>query len=297
MNNMPYVGRDATGVLTREEVKYIETRIIEAVHEHLIGRDLFPVVNLSDAGWKFYKYYKMEDMGQAVLSMEGIAQSDDFPIFPYSEVKVPIISKTCMLQWRDVLASRHQGEGLLAQVPRNAARQIAEEEDKLLLTGEYTGWMALGILGLLRSAGTSSLSLGAWPANAIADVNAARITLENAGFMNTEPILVGPPALIKCLDRQLTNTDTTYRKFLLDNGLVRAIYETRNLWPADGAAQDSVILTIPGRDNYWMVQAQPPMVHWWDDKAGNHYGTVREAVAPVIARPTSIVEIHTVECS
>ena len=36
MNNMPYVGRDTTGVLTREEVKYIETKIIEAVHEHLI---------------------------------------------------------------------------------------------------------------------------------------------------------------------------------------------------------------------------------------------------------------------
>jgi len=297
MNNMPYVGRDATGVLTREEVKYIETRIIEAVHEHLIGRDLYPVVNLSDAGWKFYKYYKMQDMGQAVLSMEGIAQSDDFPIFPYSEVKVPIISKTCMLQWRDVLASRHQGEGLLAQVPRNAARQIAEEEDKLLLTGEYTGWMALGILGLLRSAGTSSLSAGAWPANAVADVNAARIVLEQAGFIGEEPVLIGPPGVIKCLDRQLTNTDTTYRKFLLNNGLVRAIYETRNLWPNDGVAQDSVILTIPGRDNYWMVQAQPPQVHWWDDKAGNHYGTVREAVAPVIARPTSIVEVHTVTCS
>ena len=293
---MPNVGRDATGVLQREEVKYIETRIIEAVHEHLIGRDLFPVVNLSDAGWKFYKYYKQEDMGQAVLSMEGIAQSDDFPIFPYSEVKVPIISKTFMLQWRDVLASRHQGEDLLAQVPRNAARQIAEEEDKLLLTGEYTGWMALGISGLLTSAGTSSASLGAWPANAIADVNAARIVLENAGFLNTEPIMVGPPGLIKCLDRQLTNTDTTYRKFLLDNGLVRAIYETRNLFAADGGT-DSVILTIPGEDNYWMVQAQPPQVHWWDDKAGNHYGTVREAVAPVIARPTSIVEVHSVACS
>ena len=158
MNSMPNVGRD-TGLITREEVKYIEERIIEAVHEHLIGRDLFPVVNLADAGWKFYKYYKQTDMGQAILSMEGITQNDDFPIFPYSEVKIPIISKTFMLQWRDVLASRHQGPDLLAQVPRNAARQIAEEEDKLLLTGEYTGWRALNIFGLLTSAGTRTASL------------------------------------------------------------------------------------------------------------------------------------------
>jgi len=296
MNSMPNVGRDATGLITREEVKYIETRIIEAVHEHLIGRDLFPVVNLSDAGWKFYKYYEQLDMGYAMLTMEGLAQSDDFPIFPYSEVKIPIISKTFMLQWRDVLASRHQGEGLLDQVPRNAARQIAEEEDKLLLTGEYTGWAALGILGLLRSAGTSAAASGAWPANAIADVNTARTALENAGFIGVEPIMIGQPTAIKCLDRQLTNTDTTYRKFLLDNGLVRAIYETRNLFAADGGT-DSVLLTIPGRDNYWMVQAQPPQTHWWNDKAGNHYGTVREAVAPVVARGESIYEISSITCS
>ena len=292
---MPNVGRDATGVLTREEVKYIETRVIEAVHEHLIGRDLFPVVNLPDAGWKFYKYYEQADMGQASLSMEGIAQSDDFPIFPYSEVKVPIIHKTFMLQWRDVLASRHQGESLLDQVPRNAARQIAEEEDKLLLSGEYTGWRALGIEGLMTAVGNLAVTGGAWPTNAIANINSARIALEDEGFIGQEGVLIGPPALMKCLDRQLTNTGTTYRKFLEDHNLVTATYETRNLFTAAGA-QTSVLLVIPGVDNFWMVQAQPPQVHWWIDKAGNHYGTVREAVAPVIARAESIVEISGITC-
>ena len=292
---MPNVGRDVTGILTREEVKFIETRIIEAVHEHLIGRDLFPVVNLSDAGWKFYKYYEQLDMGQAVLSMEGIAQSDDFPIFPYSEVKIPIISKTFMLQWRDVLASRHQGQDLLSQVPRNAARQIAEEEDKLLLSGEYTGWRALGLQGLMTATGNLPVVGGAWPANAVANINSARIALENQGFIGQEGVLIGPPAMIKCLDAQLTNTDTTYRQFLLDNNLVTSIYETRNLFTAVGGV-DSVLLVIPGRDNFWMVQAQPPQVHWWMDKAGNHYGTVREAVTPVIARAESIARITGLTC-
>ena len=292
---MPNVGRDATGVLTREEVKHIETRIIEAVHEHLIGRDLFPVVNLSDAGWKFHKYYEQKDMGQAVLSMEGIAQSDDFPIFPYSEVKIPIIHKTFMLQWRDVLASRHQGEGLLTQVPRNAARQVAEEEDKLLLTGEYTGWPALGIEGLVTATGNLTVAGGAWPANAIANINAARTALENQGFIGQEGVLIGPPTMIKCLDSLITNQTITYRKALLDNGLVTAVYETRNLFAAGGTT-DSVLLVIPGMDNFYMVQAQPPQVHWWLDKAGNHYGTVREAVAPVIARAESIVDIQGLTC-
>ena len=293
---MPNVGRDATGILTREEVKYIETRIIEAVHEHLIGRDIFPVVNLSDAGWKFYKYYEQADMGQATLSMEGLAQSDDFPIFPYSEVDIPIISKTFMLQWRDVLASRHQGPDLLAQVPRNAARQIAEEEDKLLLMGEYFGWAALGIGGLMNSAASEITGPSVWPTNAVSDINDARAALEGHGFIGEEGVLIGPPGLIKCLDAQIGNTEITYRKFLLNNDLVTAIYESRNVFDPDDGLATSVMLVIPGRDNFWMVQAQPPRVHWWEDKAGNHYGTVREAVAPVIARAESIVEISGLSC-
>ena len=296
MNSMPNVGRDATGILTREEVKYIETRIIEAVHEHLIGRDIFPVVNLSDAGWKFYKYYEQSDMGQATLSMEGLAQSDDFPIFPYSEVDIPIISKTFMLQWRDVLASRHQGEDLLAQVPRNAARQIAEEEDKLLLMGEYPGWRALGIEGLMTATGNLGAAGGVWPTNAVANINTARAALEGAGFIGQEGVLIGPPSLIKCLDAQIGNTEITYRKFLLQNDLVTAIYESRNVFSSAVGDETSVMLVIPGRDNFWMVQAQPPRVHWWEDKAGNHYGTVREAVAPVIARAESIYEISGLSC-
>jgi len=292
---MPNVGRD-TGILTLEEVKWIEERVVEAVHEHLIGRDIFELVRLSDAGWKFYKYYEMLDMSAAAISMEGVAQSDDIPLFPYGEVKLPVIDKTFMIQWRDILASKHQGPSLLEQAPRNAARQIAEEEDKLLLTGEYTGWPALGILGLLRSAGTSAAASGPWPANAIADVNTARTALENAGFIGTEAVMIGSPTAIKCLDRQLTNTDTTYRKFLLNNGLVRAIYETRSLFAADGGT-DSVLLVIPGRDNFYMVEALAPTTHWWYDKAGNAYGTVREVVAPVVPRGEAIYEINTVSCS
>ena len=292
---MPNVGRD-TGILTSEEVKYVEERVIEAVHEHLIGRDLFPIVRMADAGWKFYKYYEMLDMSQAAISMEGVAQSDDIPLFPYGEVDLPVIDKTFMIQWRDILASRHQGPSLLEQAPRNAARQVAEEEDKLLISGEYTGWPALGIVGLRGSAGSTVPQSGNWPANAITDINLARTALQNAGFIGEEPVMIGQPAAIKCLDRQLTNTDITYRKFLLNNGLVRAIYETRNLFSAGGLT-NSVLLVVPGRDNFYAVEAQPPEVHWWYDKAGNAYGTVREVIAPVIPRGEAIYQITGVTCT
>jgi uncharacterized linocin/CFP29 family protein len=292
---MSRVGGDQ-GILTREEVKYVEEAIVEEIHEHLIGRDLFELVRISDAGWLDYKYYEEIDMGPASISRYGVAQSDDRTLYYYNEVPIPIIDKTFEINWRDILASRHQGPSLLEQYPRNAARQIAEEEDKLLLSGEYTGWAALGIQGLLTAAGTSAAASGAWPANAIADINTARIALENLGFIGTEGILIGRPATMKCLDRQLTNTDTTYRKFLENNDLVRATYETRNLFAADGGA-DSVLLVIPGKENFYMVEALAPEVLFWYDKMRNCYGVVREAVVPVIARAEAIYEINTVTCS
>ena len=289
---MSRIGTD-TGILTREEIKYVETAIVEQIHEHLIGRDIFPLVRVADAGYMDYKYYEEEDMGPASISRYGVAQSDDKTLYHSTEVVIPIIDKTFMIQWRDVMASRHQGMSLLEQYPRNAARQIAEEEDKLLLTGEYTGWAALGIGGLLTSAATSVAATGAWPTNVVADVNAGLTELEALGFIGVDPIMIGRPETIKCLNWQLTNTEITYKEFLLRNKLVRAIYETRNLFSATGGT-DSVLLVIPGKENFYMVEGMAPTVNWWYDKMNNAYGVVREAVTPIIARPASIYEINTI---
>jgi len=288
---MSSIGRDI-GILTREEVKYVEQTIVEQIHEHLIGRDLFPLVRVPDAGYMDYKYYEEEDMGPASISRYGVAQSDDKTLYHSSEVPIPIIDKTFMIQWRDILASRHQGMSLLEQYPRNAARQIAEEEDRLLLTGEDATWASMGILGLGSSTPVANTvpATGAWPTNAIADVNAGLIALEALGFIGVDPVMIGQPAAIKCLNWQLTNTEITYREFLLRNKLVRAIYETRNLFSAAGGT-DSVLLVIPGKENFYMVEAMPPTVNWWYDKMGNAYGVVREAVTPIIARPNAIYEI------
>lgn len=294
MKDMPNVGRDA-GILTYEQVKYVEKTVIEQVHEKLVGRQIMPLISLSDAGYKWYKYYEEEDMGPAAITMEGIAQADDIPNYPPHEQKLPVIHKTFMIQWRDALAAQRQGPHLLETYPRNAARQVAEEEDKLLLTGEYDGWDALGIEGLLQSAGHTNESNGNhWPTDSISDLLEGWGDLQASGFVGERPILIGPPDLIKCLVAQLPGTSISYREYI-ENNITRAIYETNSLFADDGG-QDSVLLVIPGRDNFAMVEAQPPTVHWWEDKAGNMYGTVREVVAPVIFRDESIKEIYSVTC-
>ena len=293
MRPMRKMGRDQ-GILTREEMKYVEQTIVEQIHEHLIGRDLFPLVRVPDAGYMDYKYYKEIDMGPASISRYGTSQSDDRTIYYSEEVVIPIIDKTFFIQRRDILASRHQGPSLLEQYPRNAARQIAEEEDKLLLTGEYAGWAALGISGLSRAAGLTGVNNtagGVWPANAEANINAARIALENRGFIGTEGILIAPPGIMKCLDQQIGNTEITYRKFLEKNDLVRATYETRNLFNHGTGAADVALLVIPGKENFYMVEAEPPTVDWWYDKMKNAYGWIHEAVVPIIARNEAIQRI------
>ncbi len=74
-----------------------------------------------------------------------------------------MIHKEYKLLFRDIAASRRSGMPIDVTEPQNAAVQVAEEEDKLLITGEYTGWRALGIEGLATATGRNTEgSDGAW---------------------------------------------------------------------------------------------------------------------------------------
>ena len=108
--------------------------------------------------------------------------------------------------------------------------------------------------------------------------------------------MIGPPALVKCLDGAVANTGLTWRSFILQNNLVSGIIETSNAYAAD-CGQDSVVLVVPGEGNFWAVQDLPIMTRLWEDKVGNVHGTVRETIAPVIGRAASIAEINTIVCT
>ena len=282
------------GVLTLEEYQWVESQIVEAIHPVLVGRTLFPIHNLSDAGWMFNKFYSETDMSQAQISMFGETESDDTLVYEDTTLPIPIIHKDACLHWRDILASRHQGEPIDVAHIRNAARQVAEEEDKLLLTGEYTGWPALGIEGLATATGRSTgASAGAWPANAITDVNAARSALQASGFVARPFVMVGPTNWMKTLDAQLGNTEITYRTFFLQNGLLSAILESDSVFSAIGGV-DSILIVVPGVDNFDLVVAQDVTDFIWQDKHMNQHVKVYEAVVPRIKRSLSIYEITAV---
>jgi uncharacterized linocin/CFP29 family protein len=122
--------------LTDEEILYIENKN-EAVHPTLIGRMLFPIEVVPNAGLLTVRGYKRTDMSQARISLHGDGGSYDRSRKTAFDVTVPVIDKKFKIGWRELEASRYAGQLLDVQDAENAGLQCAEEEDKLLLTGEY----------------------------------------------------------------------------------------------------------------------------------------------------------------
>ena len=285
------------GLLTEEEMQYIENKVVETFRYVLVARKLFPIQVIGrDGGEQLYRYYTETDPSEAVIDMTGKGQSDDHPLKSHHDVNIPVIHKEFFINWRDLASSRTKGPGLLDDCIRTATRKVAEAEDRLLLSGECTTWAALGILGLFTATGHhSAAQTGNWPANALADINIGRANLQAHGFVGIEPVLIGQPALVKCLDGAIANTGLTWRQFLLNNNIVSAIIESSNAYAAD-CGEDSVILVIPGEGNFYAVQSMPLNVNIWYDKSNNVYGTVRETITPIVTRPASVYEITDIVC-
>ena len=154
----------------------------------------------------------------------------------------------------------------------------------------------MGLNGLLNSAGQATAAVGNWPIHAIEDINAARSHLQGHGFVGMPFDLIAPPAMVKCLDEQLPNTEITYRMFLLKNKLINRIFEAAYLFNGTGG-QDSALVVQASRENFDIVQAMPPRVNRWEYKDGNIYGYLRSCVVPRIKRADAIYEITGLVCS
>ena len=291
MNNMKRIGL-ATGALTDYEVNRLETDITKTVRPLLVGRSLMPTRTLPSAGFTKYTFFKESDMAQANISMTGEEQSMDQVDLTEAHVHIPIISKDYNLHWRDVLMRRNSGEDLNTQNATNAARQVAEEEDKLILTGEYTGWPALGIEGLATATGRNTEVGGDWSATYLADVTDAISELETDGYY-------GPYKLILRSDwyaqlRVLVGTTDTFAFQVLEDllGGPGSIVVSNNLYESDGTTHNALVIdTNPG--NFELLIGADITNYLAQLPTMNYQGKVWEAVVPVIKRPEAICEITT----
>src|SRR4030042_166175 len=99
------------GILTEEEILYVENKVVETFRFQLVARNIFPIVQSEDS--KFYRFYNEADPSEAVVDMDGKAQSDDFPVKTAHDIKRPVIHKEFLLNWRDIENSRRMGPRLL----------------------------------------------------------------------------------------------------------------------------------------------------------------------------------------
>lgn len=281
------VGMD-TAQLTDEELIYVQDRAVETVRPMLVGRKLFPVFNVPP-GCITVRGYRRTDMGQARISLYGQGKNKDRSIKTAFDVTVPVIHKEFTINWRDLEQTRYQGVPLDTQEIENAARQVAEEEDKLLLSGEYTGWRALGIEGLATATSRNTeASAGAWPANALTDCSDAIAELETDGHQ-------GPYALVLRSDwaaklRGLVSNTAVMYKQVIAPLFEAGIFVSDNLYSSAGGV-DNALVVEPSQENFELVVGRDLSVFTKQDEDMNLQGKVHEVVAPRIKRPTSICEI------
>ena len=132
MRKNPF-GLDA-GLLTEEEMLYVESSVLATFSDVLQARKIFPVKNIGQGGGAYvYRYYDEADPSEAQISRTGKGQSDDHPEKAPHDIDIPVIHKEFFLNWRDIAASRRQGSSILDDCIRTATRVVAEAEDTLLI--------------------------------------------------------------------------------------------------------------------------------------------------------------------
>lgn len=277
-----------TAQLTDEELRYIDNRVVDTVSPQLIARKLFPVFVLPHAGFTTVRGYKKTSKAQARISLQGQGGSKDRATLSAFDITVPVIDSNFTLYWRDILASRNGGIPLETMEVEDAARQCAEEEDKLLLTGEYSGWSALGVEGLATATGRNTKAGGAWPTNCIANVSDAIAELEADSHQGPYALVARTTQLAK-LRQLISNTSEFYMTKIAE--LCKAgIYASDNLYTSAGATTSGLVVE-PSQENFEVVIGQDLAAYTKQNKDMNLDGKVFEVVAPRIKRPTSICEL------
>jgi uncharacterized linocin/CFP29 family protein len=288
MKSLRHVGLE-TGSLSDEELRYIEERIVESVRPQLVGRKLFPVFKLPHAGFLTVRGYKMTDMSQASISLYGQTTSKDRTQLASFDITVPVIHKEFTLWWRDVLAARGGGLPLETREAQNAARKIAEDEDRFLLTGESTGFQALGVEGLATATGRNTTAGGDWSANAFTYVNNAIGELETDGHLGPYALILRSAWWRQIAGAFVTNTATTIAEKVAE--LCKAgVYVSDSLYESDGTTHNALVVE-PSQDNFELIIGQDLTTFTKEDEDMNIQAKCFEVLAPRINRPTSICEI------
>lgn len=284
------VGREQAP-LVEEEWKQLDEAVVRAAQPVLVGRRVLPVKQLAGVGVMTVSWDELSEMSEAVISMYGETPAEDIIVYTRKNLIVPILHKDFRIHWRDLEASRRIRTPLDTANAEAAALQVAQLEDKLILSGEISGKPRLGIEGLTTASGRNTQgSGGAWGTspNAVTDVKNAMEKLLEDNFPSPYDLILQPSAFMAA------------HSFIGDTGIMQIdkvkeliggkIYVSTNLKASDAGA-DSAVLMKSGGENADLPVAQDLKTFYLQLQDMNHFFKCYEALVPRIKRPKAICEI------
>lgn len=187
------VRTNAQATLTKEAWLQLDTAILKVARNRLRA-----VADLRGAGLTFgipngmgttvLEYQKMNDTGNAIISMDGLRTASDFrPVFESAYLPLPFIHSDFQYSARQIATSRQTGAPLDTTTGEMAARRVAEQTELLTLgrlsTYAYGGGTIYGMCNFPSrlTATITSPAATAWTAAThLSEVLAAKQTLQDA---------------------------------------------------------------------------------------------------------------------
>jgi uncharacterized linocin/CFP29 family protein len=263
-------------VLRRNEWEFFDTQVMEeAVIRYrgvsdLIAAGLFK--NIPNAmGRTIYSYENVGDMNPAVVSLDGMAESENDTIERGAgSLPLPITHKDFNINLRYLAASRNNGEGLDATMARVSARKVTEETERMLFVGGKV-FGGLPIYGYTTHPNRNTGSFGtngAWSqaaktgANMLADLTTAMAGLEADLFYGPYVAYISRDSNMNLQkDYQAGVTQTIRQRLLQTDGL--ADIRVGDMLPAN-----TMVLVQMTEDVVRMLLGEGIQTVQWDINGG-----------------------------
>lgn len=217
------------------------------------------------------EYQKIGDMDPAVVSMDGMARSENDRLeFSLAQIPIPIVHKDFFINLRTLAASRQRGEGLDVTQARVAGRKVGEEVERMLVNGGKT-FGALPIYGYTTHPNRNTGGFGTngnWAAGAktgadiVADVQTMIAGLEADGYFGPYWLYPSRNSALKLEGDYKTTGDATVRQRLMQ---LDSIADVRYL---DQLAANNVLLVQPTSDVVTLVNGEALQSIQWDINGG-----------------------------
>jgi hypothetical protein len=263
--------------LRRDEwIAYDDTLVEEATIRLRGVADLLAaglVRNVANGmGKTVYQWEKVTDMEPAIVSLDGMVQSDNDRVeFDFDGLPLPITHKDFFLNLRTLSASRERGESLDTTQARIAGRLVAEKTEDMLFNGASKVYAGLPIYGYTTHPNRNTIvhgTNGLWTAaaktgdNILSDVIAMK-ALADAQRQYGPYVLYVSASTNLALDKDFkANSDWTIRQRLL---MVDGITAIRI---SDKLAAGNEVLVQMTPETVVMVQGERLQTIQWDTHGG-----------------------------